>query len=137
MGSGLIGQYILFCLMTRRPPRSTRTDTLFTYTTLFRSRPDPVLRAHRRRAVRHHPLACGLDAGDHGDRRPRPVEHTSELLSLMRISYAVFCGNKSTTNITLYISLLIIARYSDAEHVQWYTKRKRIEETNIKHILQT
>src|SRR3546814_5064748 len=80
--------------MIRRPPRSTRTDTLFPYTTLFRS-PDRRRRAARRphradrrdrprirRAVlRHHP-------------RRRSEEHTSELQSLMRISYAVFCLKK-------------------------------------------
>src|SRR6056297_2858184 len=67
--------------MIRRPPRSTRTDTLFPYTTLFRSAP----------------------AGPAGTRRPRPPgrlaahrseEHTSELQSLRRISYAVFCLKK-------------------------------------------
>src|SRR3546814_10885578 len=73
----------LFFLMIRRPPRSTRTDTLFPYTTLFRSnwvcspsRPGPFCRQPRRRSPR------------------RSGEHTSELQSLMRISYAVFCLKK-------------------------------------------
>src|SRR3546814_7571379 len=85
--------------MRRRPPRSTRTDTLFPYTTLFRSR--------------RRPAAQDLAAGPHladrggsdraglrrrwcftGDRRDRSEEHTSELQSLMRISYAVFCLKK-------------------------------------------
>src|SRR3546814_1234975 len=84
--------------MIRRPPRSTRTDTLFPYTTLFRSRD------LRRRALE---LLRDL-AGDGGDRQiafaeptggdvdllARSEEHTSELQSLMRISYAVFCLKK-------------------------------------------
>src|SRR3546814_2377842 len=88
--------------MIRRPPRSTRTDTLFPYTTLFRS--------HRRRQP-------GADPGRDGDRQEnrrqcqeeidqrhqhqpdaRSEEHTSELQSLMRISYAVFCLKKKTKN---------------------------------------
>src|SRR3546814_5526861 len=101
--------YFFFFLMIRRPPRSTRTDTLFPYTTLFRS-------DDRGEAGR------GID-GQHGcvrpavrdragrqwrsgsvirfpGRRTRSEEHTSELQSLMRISYAVFClkkKNKQTT----------------------------------------
>src|SRR3546814_2632795 len=77
--------------MIRRPPRSTRTDTLFPYTTLFRSAADGAARAAgrlrcrrlpprlRRRLLRPH---------------PRSEEHTSELQSLMRNSYAVFCLKK-------------------------------------------
>src|SRR3546814_5576517 len=90
-------------LMIRRPPRSTRTDTLFPYTTLFRSRS----RAGRRRGRRGVPAAPRLRAARGGRRHIRvrnrrrssrraacPLrseEHTSELQSLMRISYAVFC----------------------------------------------
>src|SRR3546814_9291115 len=80
---------VLF-LMLRRPPRSTRTDTLFPYTTLFRS---PARRRHLGdqppRLVRRRP---GL-ARAHP--QPRSEEHTSELQSLMRISYAVFCLKKT------------------------------------------
>src|SRR3546814_9981304 len=70
--------------MIRRPPRSTRTDTLFPYTTLFRSR---------------SPSRCGVCGRAGSDPRPGPTmsrseEHTSELQSLMRISYAVFCLKK-------------------------------------------
>src|SRR3546814_2912140 len=95
--------------MIRRPPRSTRTDTLFPYTTLFRShrwrrRPEPG--AYRRPDAHHgndqknwrlrhrwgHTRSGGV----------RSEEHTSELQSLMRISYAVFCLQKKTsTNIML------------------------------------
>src|SRR3546814_2463846 len=100
--------------MIRRPPRSTRTDTLFPYTTLFRSQPDvqahagdhavlqgrPVrqgARAHRGlRAVRHQ--AIHARGAPRRDPKARSEEHTSELQSLMRISYAVFCLKKKKTN---------------------------------------
>src|SRR3546814_2442965 len=82
----------LFFVMIRRPPRSTRTDTLFPYTTLFRSpvpaRPDrdtPDRAAHLRHRE-HREQKRG--------QRVRSEEHTSELQSLMRISYAVFCLKK-------------------------------------------
>src|SRR3546814_4958743 len=99
--------------MIRRPPRSTRTDTLFPYTTLFRSRlviDDPIADGltrliqispwemvpefrqifvsrpdFRRKDCLHHPTPHPRD---------RSEEHTSELQSLMRISYAVFCLKK-------------------------------------------
>src|SRR3546814_2279291 len=81
--------------MIRRPPRSTRTDTLFPYTTLFRSPPH---NSHKNAQLHH--VAC-RDRGLFG-RWPRAKfllqmrseEHTSELQSLMRISYAVFCLKK-------------------------------------------
>src|SRR3546814_9275709 len=98
--------------MIRRPPRSTRTDTLFPYTTLFRSRswPERVreLRLVRfRGACRHtrkgHQEGSGRHRQSAGPARSktkarfaghRSEEHTSELQSLMRISYAVFCLKK-------------------------------------------
>src|SRR3546814_5343319 len=96
--------------MIRRPPRSTRTDTLFPYTTLFRSpaiadavgAPARVgglsVRARRGPADRG---AARLVAGDRA--ADRSEEHTSELQSLMRISYAVFCLKKKKTYIhTMY-----------------------------------
>src|SRR3546814_3300705 len=81
--------------MIRRPPRSTRTDTLFPYTTLFRSSGRRPWRGCRR---------CGRDpAAAARGRSPRASarseEHTSELQSLMRISYAVFCLKKKTKSI--------------------------------------
>src|SRR3546814_18960795 len=106
---------LFFCfLMIRRPPRSTRTDTRFPYTSLFRSRRPPPRggraggRAPRRprrgldggagarrgpacRDGRVHGLSCG------GNVDARSEEHTSELQSLMRISYAVFCLKKKIT----------------------------------------
>src|SRR3546814_10569782 len=107
--------------MRRRPPSSTRTDTLFPYTTLFRS-----CRARRTCSRRVHvralhvrggrdPRGARRRGGDGARRRRRAVrmvrgvgggrgsrgrseEHTSELQSLMRISYAVFCLKKKKTN---------------------------------------
>src|SRR3546814_17521737 len=98
----------IFFLMIRRPPRSTRTDTLFPYTTLFRSRRGVnhagacaqfhvVSQVHRRQTLIERMTEidqlqrrtwCG------GNHRTRSEEHTSELQSLMRISYAVFCLKK-------------------------------------------
>src|SRR3546814_2422135 len=118
--------------MIRRPPRSTRTDTLFPYTTLFRSLhaawlPDAAEGAawrfvgagcggdrqvkHRGQADgsasaggklhRHHrPFAHPGAVGCGAPRRHRSEEHTSELQSLMRISYAVFCLKKKKTKQT-------------------------------------
>src|SRR3546814_3607245 len=106
--------------MIRRPPRSTRTDTLLPYTTLFRSahldevlsnRHESVYKNARRIAkfVVSHALfarmrqrlwrrnSCDRRDGSMFNRRkssPRSEEHTSELQSLMRISYAVFCLKK-------------------------------------------
>src|SRR3546814_2690035 len=112
--------------MIRLPPRSTRTDTLFPYTTLFRSASGPhgfadarehlaghalhvvwVVRAVRGAAVRGTRARVGYGVRDDDLERDaegqhlRSEEHTSELQSLMRISYAVFClkkkKNKKTT----------------------------------------
>src|SRR3546814_15664390 len=84
--------YIFFFLMIRRPPRSTRTDTLFPYTTLFRS-----LRLLPFRQVQSAREAV-LPGPQHFQApyrlSDRSEEHTSELQSLMRISYAVFCLKK-------------------------------------------
>src|SRR3546814_5361434 len=112
--------------MIRRPPRSTRTDTLFPYTTLFRSQ--PVARIGVERRVRHSPqpsahneiasvrrngiihdcakalslswpaVPCAWCSQTPRADSPswRSEEHTSELQSLMRISYAVFCLKKKT-----------------------------------------
>src|SRR3546814_1346643 len=85
--------------MIRRPPRSTRTDTLFPYTTLFRSlglRQQVDLDAHARQHAGHR-LADFLVvhvAVVRAIEKIRSEEHTSELQSLMRISYAVFCLKK-------------------------------------------
>src|SRR3546814_1535203 len=99
--------------MIRLPPRSTRTDTLFPYTTLFRSR-----RVRSGRVTGHARSAAGAPRhrggrGGVGQRAPpagasggggaRSEEHTSELQSLMRISYAVFCLKKKNKHITTNI----------------------------------
>src|SRR3546814_8156636 len=126
--------------MIRRPPRSTRTDTLFPYTTLFRSYPEDIRqhdraweRGRRRPQRRRHDVPeadasrvevglperavadlaerKGERCGSQGSRRPasahragglrvrlRSEEHTAELQSLMRISYAVFCLKKKNTH---------------------------------------
>src|SRR3546814_8773624 len=82
--------------MIRRPPRSTRTDTLFPYTTLFRSQQRHFPRHARRRYSQQPRITPFGDIGrlDRRQRMPRSEEHTSELQSLMRISYAVFCLKK-------------------------------------------
>src|SRR3546814_4466304 len=92
-------------LMIRRPPRSTRTDTLFPYTTLFRSLVDQAKLYGidgKRAAERGKALLSGLNLDGLWDRKSgtlsgRSEEHTSELQSLMRISYAVFCLKKKKT----------------------------------------
>src|SRR3546814_4067666 len=101
--------YLVFFFRIRRPPGSTRTDTLFPYTTLCRSDRRRYRRheahgprsAARRRAHpggnRARPSRSRLspqDAEGAGQGRPRSEEHTSELQSLMRSSYAVFCLKK-------------------------------------------
>src|SRR3546814_9852214 len=147
--------FLFVFLMIRRPPRSTRTDTLFPYTTLFRSQRDRPHRLHHRpgqedqsdadlsdelgpqrgrdpaaarfdsadgeaprgdpcelepgRRVHHRPVACrrageGEVSGRLEDSKALPArseEHTSEIQSLMRISYAVFCLKKK--NNTIYV----------------------------------
>src|SRR3546814_6528370 len=95
--------------MIRRPPRATRTDTLFPYTTLFRSvelaapRPRPARPAAPRRPSPARYRRQPERGGDGGQQTVlarlrclncRSEEHTSELQSLMRISYAVFCLKK-------------------------------------------
>src|SRR3546814_1363412 len=99
--------------MIRRPPRSTRTDTLFPYTTLFRSvRPAPFQRRPAaRQNGREQKYRCherGTETGaavfqSRGQRRSE--EHTSELQSLMRISYAVFCLKKQLFLFSFFIFL--------------------------------
>src|SRR3546814_7386914 len=116
-----------FFLMIRRPPRSTRTDTLFPYTTLFRSGLHlPALeRALAGGASAVHALTvpsgesaksmAGLaDLLDRmlalGIDRRRSEEHTSELQSLMRISYAVFCLKKKNSR-SLFSTSYILCYY--------------------------
>src|SRR3546814_3454128 len=120
---------MFFLFMIRRPPRSTRTDTLFPYTTLFRS------------FAQHHALGAfdglfqrpaaegvdpefvdfradgfgvgGLDIVQHlVEAVARSEEHTSELQSLMRTSYAVFCLKKKTDNINYELHLDLSKNYT-------------------------
>src|SRR3546814_3738530 len=90
---------LFFFLMIRRPPRSTRTDTLFPYTTLFRSPSTGRPKSRRRCATPtcRAPSTCRKAASSAIAVR-RSEEHTSELQSLMRISYAVFCLKKKKHN---------------------------------------
>src|SRR3546814_2169376 len=83
-----------FFLMIRRPPRSTRTDTLFPYTTLFRSHRRARVVAGSGRQFHANLIGFGFIGAAVGQREHRSEEHTSELQSLMRISYAVFCLKK-------------------------------------------
>src|SRR3546814_4093618 len=88
--------------MIRRPPRSTRTDTLFPYTTLFRSQSKYVCK-HPSNPWKPQRLT-GSKALNH---LQRSEEHTSELQSLMRISYAVICLKKKNKPIHILIPKLI------------------------------
>src|SRR3546814_5919980 len=117
---------LFFFLMIRRPPRSTRTDTLFPYTTLFRSQPgfaggdifaaEALHRLRQCRFGRTHGCDCLVPGRARGiERAPadrarrheaclalvvaRSEEHTSELQSLMRNSYAVFCLKKKKNHV--------------------------------------
>src|SRR3546814_1805121 len=105
--------------MIRRPPRSTRTDTLFPYTTLFRSNIGTLYKELLQRRLQREVLekARAKKANKKVQRerqalaskerrfkkklKARSEEHTSELQSLMRISYAVFCLKKKTTTTTI------------------------------------
>src|SRR3546814_1017268 len=138
---------VIFFLMIRRPPRSTRTDTLFPYTTLFRSYADLRRDAFRWWADRQHREVCcgrnGLHVQSHDRPRERRLfeldgakglagrryglrarspdrgytatglderseEHTSELQSLMRISYAVFCLKKKNKTKPIQLTTSVI-----------------------------
>src|SRR3546814_3934195 len=102
--------------MIRRPPRSTRTDTLFPYTTLFRSLSFIIDLVGYAIGYSY----CVIRAGDafwNLGEHDRSEEHTSELQSLMRISYAVFCLKKKSLNtnrntITLIRAILCNQMYN-------------------------
>src|SRR3546814_5176427 len=118
--------------MIRRPPRSTRTDTLFPYTTLFRSK--PIGSAGGMKKIQEFGgffddttlVICG-DALIDLDIQSRSEEHTSELQSLMRISYAVFClkKKKHTQNhpyiLTTYTHH---TKLTSDDHRQWHITPK-------------
>src|SRR3546814_5442521 len=97
--------------MIRRPPRSTRTDTLFPYTTLFRSALIAGVPSEGRghAAIHRQQMAVHIGSRRRGEiQRRRSEEHTSELQSLMRISYAVFCLKKKNTNINIKYEIIHI-----------------------------
>src|SRR3546814_5933584 len=103
--------------MIRRPPRSTRTDTLFPYTTLFRSPylvDDSSSAADIQMSFIPENAQTLVPIGGYRNIVGRSEEHTSELQSLMRISYAVFCLKKKQTNqITSHLALTqLITSYS-------------------------
>src|SRR3546814_6864095 len=119
--------------MIRRPPRSTRTDTLFPYTTLFRS----IEKSIKSQGVTRKGIfvdddcwvgakATFLDGANVGKgcviAAGRSEEHTSELQSLMRISYAVFCLKKKTTKIE---HATLRTRISDTHNTSQHTQQKR------------
>src|SRR3546814_5175344 len=123
--------FCFFFLMIRRPPRSTRTDTLFPYTTLFRSRhwrkPTAQPGRHGVCHALHPQVAGGLVAGlaNYCARLGnRSEEHTSELQSLMRISYAVFCLKKKKNNKNKNRQQIILA-----EHITIITTHKQVSHT--------
>src|SRR3546814_5991438 len=112
--------------MIRRPPRSTRTDTLFPYTTLFRSPRRAARGGGRDRAPSspaHHCSSAASGAwSDRWDQRSE--EHTSELQSLMRISYAVFCLKKKNI------------RSNRTKRIDMIHKTCKVN-TNERHVTQT
>src|SRR3546814_12024320 len=91
---------LFFFLMILRPPRSTRTDTLFPYTTLFRSGVGVLHAAHRlgMRCAGRRRVPADAARVRRDQQVARSEEHTSKLQSLMRISYAVFCLKKKNTS---------------------------------------
>src|SRR3546814_7813020 len=111
-----------FCVMIRRPPRSTRTDTLFPYTTLFRSKLTneefigvvEALMVGKIQTVNGNAdmIPLGQARVSRAALRKRSEEHTSELQSLMRISYAVFCLNKKNNK-----KIHLIAYLHHSQHI--------------------
>src|SRR3546814_7139293 len=112
--------------MIRRPPRSTRTDTLFPYTTLFRSHLVVDIRIPGIIIIGRGVAAADIGAADIeadfvGDviadvEIERSEEHTSELQSLMRISYAVFCLKKHHRITTLDVTAAVHTSTARSEH---------------------
>src|SRR3546814_5816950 len=123
-----------FILIIRRPPRSTRTDTLFPYTSLFRSisMADFLLMAidapsgmsSQRSRFLIIPASLSRSCAGKAPRTRRSEEHTSELQSLMRISYAVFCLQKKSTYYT--------HKYSDL-HLPQLTRRYTTHPHSAQH----
>src|SRR3546814_4828300 len=128
---------VIYFLMILRPPRSQRPDTLFPYTTRFRSSARKArCRSHRGRPLSRYRLRAQRIAAPDGRRRPdqdagvrglyeyrgdhcRSEEHTSELQSLIRKSYAVFClkknKDKHATNIKTRINITVLIQQITTE----------------------
>src|SRR3546814_7081353 len=112
--------------MIRRPPRSTRTDTLFPYTTLFRS--VTVFRAFRLACSASFAAFSAATRASSVSLAARSEEHTSELQSLMRTSYAVFClKKKKRTHTDLHTS--------NASCRQIYTRQSYHPHTTNQHVM--
>src|SRR3546814_9353492 len=114
---------LLFFLMRRRPPRSTRTDTLVPYTTLFRSdrRTGPGdARLVRNGSGRVRAGARSVCSGPRDE--PRSEEHTSELQSLMRISYAVFCLKKKINDLSTNYTMAMDRQHKHKQHLMLSTR---------------
>src|SRR3546814_2961625 len=119
--------------MIRRPPRSTRTDTLFPYTTLFRSQQIEI-------AALRGPLVPGaaepVQASGDGLRwnAERSEEHTSELQSLMRISYAVFCLKKKNKKLNTHANYETTTTFHNKIYNMSYINNNKQQSTvNTKH----
>src|SRR3546814_7912078 len=117
----LLWSVLFFFLMIRRPPRSTRTDTLFPYTTLFRSTPSSSAKPIPSMCC----SSCSIPTFWRRSRAccRRSEEHTSELQSLMRISYAVFCLKKKK------IKIKHNTEACEHTHQQQHTKYKSTRNT--------
>src|SRR3546814_4384566 len=103
---------VLFLLMRLRTPRATRTDTLFPYTTLFRSNVDTGMNAVVSTPSMRRELGELLPRLRRFARSLRSEEHTSELQSLMRISYAAFClKQKTCANEPKTLTFLLTHKY--------------------------
>src|SRR3546814_1836955 len=111
--------------MIRRPPRSTRTDTLFPYTTLFRSPATATICSSTNDPCAAHTISTISSRLSSSRIVRRSEEHTSELQSLMRISYAVFCLKKKTKktksieneHIYYYHRITYTRKYTETSHI--------------------
>src|SRR3546814_7040539 len=112
--------------MIRRPPRSTRTDTLFPYTTLFRSRLGrAALSGYLQEVQKRGDIALALGVMAILVVLIRSEEHTSELQSLMRISYAVFCLKKKTKD-EIEMTIMKDSAYSRTKRRHGLRRHERI-----------
>src|SRR3546814_1264915 len=122
--------------MLRRPPRSTRTDTLFPYTTLFRSSTPkidelvatPFRHGNRTKAEDFFLQGMRIAIAAMAKHGSRSEEHTSELQSLMRISYAVFCLKKKT-----HSKLQLINAITNKKHIRHRNFKTQIISINKKN----